>query len=69
MLIIVGLPVLFTEMILGQYTGLSATKVYARMARGLRGLGYGMITLPLITNMQYAMIQGKHVMEYTTWGV
>ena len=56
MLILVGLPVFFTEMLLGQYTGTSATKVYSRMTRALRGLGYGMLTVPFITNLQYVMI-------------
>ena len=57
MLVIIGLPVFFTEMILGQYSGLSATKVFSRMTRGMRGLGYGMTTIPLVTNLQYVMIQ------------
>lgn len=56
MLVVVGLPVLFAEMTLGQFTGLSATKVYQRMSRAFRGLGYGMTTLPFITNLQYVMI-------------
>ncbi len=56
MLLLVGLPTFFLEMALGQYAGLSCTKVYARIAPGLRGLGYGMLLVPRLRNFQYAVV-------------
>ena len=56
MLLLVGLPCFFLEFSIGQYAGLSATKIYARLAPGLRGLGYGMISIPTIVNFQYVVI-------------
>ncbi len=56
MLFLVGLPLFFLEMVLGQYAGVSATKIYARLAPGLRGMGYGMITIPTIINFQYVVV-------------
>ncbi len=56
MLIIVGLPVFFLEMLMGQYTGLSSTKIYSRLFPGIRGLGYSMLSIPLIQNFQYCVI-------------
>ena len=56
MLLLVGLPLFFMEMILGQYAGLSATKIYARLTPGLKGIGYGMVTIPTIINFYYAVI-------------
>ncbi|TRY75205.1 hypothetical protein TCAL_04611 [Tigriopus californicus] len=64
MLFIVGLPMFFLEMVLGQYAGLSCTKIFARMTPGLRGMGYGMVTIPTIINFQYVVIMayGMHFM-------
>ena len=56
MLFLVGLPLFFMEMVLGQYAGLSATKVFGRLAPGLKGLGYGMLTIPTIINFYYTVI-------------
>ena len=56
MLVIIGLPLFFLEMVLGQYAGLSATKIYARITPGLRGMGYGMICIPTLINFQYVVI-------------
>lgn len=56
MLFIVGLPLFFMEMVLGQYAGLSATKVYARLVPGLKGMGYGMVTIPTVINFYYTVI-------------
>eukprot|EP00095_Tigriopus_kingsejongensis_P006983 maker-scaffold641_size121017-snap-gene-0.20 protein:Tk06983 transcript:maker-scaffold641_size121017-snap-gene-0.20-mRNA-1 annotation:"sodium- and chloride-dependent glycine transporter 2-like" len=66
MLVLVGLPMFFLEMSLGQYAGLSCTKIYSRMAPGLRGMGYGMITIPTIINFQYVVIMayGMHFMFF-----
>ena len=56
MLLVVGLPLFFMEMVLGQYAGLSAPKIYARLAPGLKGMGYGMITIPTVVNFYYTVI-------------
>ncbi len=58
MLLVVGLPLFFMEMILGQYAGLSCTKIYARLAPGLKGMGYGMITIPTVINFYYTVVMG-----------
>lgn len=56
MLLLVGLPIFFAEMVLGQYAGLSATKVFSRLAPGLRGMGYGMVCIPTVVNFYYTVI-------------
>ena len=56
MLLVVGLPLFFMEMVLGQYAGLSAPKIFARLAPGLKGMGYGMITIPTVVNFYYTVI-------------
>ncbi len=56
MLFIIGLPTFFMELVVGQYAGMAATKVYARMSPGLRGLGYGMVSIPMLINFQYVVI-------------
>ncbi len=56
MLFLVGLPMFFLELGLGQYAGLGATKIYGRLAPALRGLGYGMITIPTLINFYYVVI-------------
>jgi len=61
MLAIVGLPLFFMEMALGQYAGLSAPKIYSRLAPGLRGLGYGMVTIPTVMNFYYTVVMAYAV--------
>ena len=56
MLLIVGLPIFFMEMVFGQYAGLSATKIYGRLAPILRGMGFGVVTIPTIVNFYYTVI-------------
>ena len=58
MLFMVGLPMFFMELALGQYTGNSATKIYARLVPGLSGIGYGMVLIPIIINSYYTVIMG-----------
>ena len=43
-LFLCGLPLLFMEMALGQYAGLSSTKIFAQISPGLKGMGYGMVS-------------------------
>ena len=56
MLLLVGLPLLFLEMALGQWAGLSSTKIFSRMSPGLRGMGYGMVIIPTLINFYYAVV-------------
>ena len=58
MLFMVGLPTFFMELALGQYTGSSATKIFARLVPGLSGMGYGMVLIPIIINAYYTVIMG-----------
>ena len=44
-LFLCGLPLLFMEMALGQYAGLSSTKIFAQISPGLKGMGYGMVSI------------------------
>ena len=55
-LLLCGLPLYFMEMILGQYTATSCTQVFARLAPGLKGLGYGMLAVPTMMNFYYTVI-------------
>ena len=56
MLLLVGLPIFFMEMVLGQFAGLSSTKIFSRIAPGLKGMGYGMVAIPTIVNFYYTVI-------------
>lgn len=40
MVFIVGLPIFFAELVVGQYSGMGPNKAYARMAPFFSGLGY-----------------------------
>ena len=55
-LLFCGLPLYFMEMILGQYAGTSCTKVFARLAPGLKGLGYGVLAIPTMMTFYYTVI-------------
>jgi solute carrier family 6 amino acid transporter-like protein 5/7/9/14 len=56
MLVLVGSPLFFFEMVLGQYSGISCTKLFSRLSPGLRGLGYGMLSIPVVVGFQYVMV-------------
>ena len=43
-------------MVFGQYAGLSATKIYGRLAPFFRGMGFGVVTIPTIVNFYYTVI-------------
>lgn len=51
-----GLPLYLMEMVLGQYCGASCTLIYRRIAPGLKGLGYGMLSINVIINFYYTVI-------------
>jgi len=46
----------FLEMTMGQYAGISATKIYARLVPGISSIGYAMIAIPIVVNFQYVVI-------------
>ena len=56
MLLLVGLPTLFLEMVIGQYAGISSTKIFSRLSPGLRGMGYGMVVIPTLINFYYTVV-------------
>lgn len=55
-LLVMGLPLFFLELIVGQYTGLGATVVYARMAPIFQGLGYCTIVVITFVTIYYMVI-------------
>lgn len=55
-LLLCGLPLYFMEMILGQYAGTSCTKVFSRMAPIMKGLGYGILSIPTMMTFYYTVI-------------
>ena len=55
-LLLCGLPLYFMEMILGQYAGTSCTKVFSRMAPVMKGLGYGVLSIPTMMTFYYTVI-------------
>merc|ERR1712212_762132 len=61
MLFLVAIPALFMELALGQYVGLSAIKIYNRLAPGLKGLGYGMTLIPTVINFYYTVVMAYGV--------
>merc|ERR1711993_117866 len=54
--LLVGLPTLFLEMVIGQYAGISSTKIFSRLSPGLRGMGYGMVVIPTLINFYYTVV-------------
>ena len=56
MLLLVGLPMFFLELAVGQWAGLAATKVYGRVSPALRGMGYAALTIPTLINFYYTVI-------------
>ena len=49
------------ELALGQYIGLSAIKIYSRLAPALRGLGHGMTLIPTVINFYYTVVMAYAV--------
>ena len=44
------------ELVLGQYVGLSSTKIFSRMSPGIKGMGYGMVVIPTLINFYYTVV-------------
>lgn len=56
MLVIAGLPLMFMELSLGQYSSLGPVAAYKRFCPLLRGLGYGMVLISTIVMFYYNLI-------------
>ena len=56
MLLLVALPLFFMEVTIGQYAGLSGTKIYGRIAPIFRGLGFGQVAIPTVGSTYYTVI-------------
>ncbi|XP_031788424.1 sodium- and chloride-dependent glycine transporter 1 [Nasonia vitripennis] len=56
MLLTMGLPIFFLELIVGQYVGLGPTEAYARMAPAFQGLGYCTIVVIALVTIYYMVI-------------
>ncbi|XP_058791159.1 sodium- and chloride-dependent GABA transporter 2-like [Phymastichus coffea] len=56
MLLTMGMPMFFLELVIGQYTGTGPTKAYARMAPLFHGLGYCTIVVISLVTIYYMVI-------------
>ena len=56
MTIFIGLPLMFMELCLGQYTGHGPIQVFGRLAPALRTLGWAMVAVTSITAIYYNVI-------------
>ncbi|KAL7288622.1 hypothetical protein TKK_0017356 [Trichogramma kaykai] len=56
MLLAMGLPIFFLELIVGQYSRVGPTKAYARMGPIFKGLGYSTIVVISLVNIYYMVI-------------
>ncbi len=58
MLVLVGLPLFFLELVIGQYSGTGPTLVYMRMSPIMSGLGFSMLYVVVVTGVYYNVILG-----------
>lgn len=56
MLLLLGLPLMFLELALGQYAGLGPSVVFDRLCPLFHGMGYGMISVSGIVSLYYTVI-------------
>ena len=56
MTVFIGLPLVFMELSLGQYTGHGPIQVFGRLAPALRTLGWAMVAVTTITAIYYNVI-------------
>ncbi|XP_060568754.1 sodium- and chloride-dependent glycine transporter 1-like isoform X3 [Ruditapes philippinarum] len=56
MLFLLGLPLMFLELSLGQFAGLGPAVVFGRFCPLFHGLGYGMIFISAIVSLYYTVI-------------
>ena len=56
MLLLTGLPLFFLELSLGQYSSLGANRLFAKLAPGAKGVGWGMVFISVILCLYYNLI-------------
>jgi len=56
MLFLIGLPLFFLDLSLGQYAGKGPVKLFTRISPAFKGLGYGMIFISFLITIYYNMI-------------
>ncbi len=56
MILFVGFPMCFMEIVLGQYTGVGPTNLFHRMAPITSGLGYGMCCYAFLIDIHYIVM-------------
>ncbi|XP_052239422.1 sodium- and chloride-dependent glycine transporter 1-like isoform X1 [Dreissena polymorpha] len=56
MLFLLGIPLMFAELALGQYAGLGPASIFSRFCPLFHGLGYGMIFISGVVSLYYTCI-------------
>ena len=56
MLMFIGLPMYFMELVLGQYSGAGPTRLYGRLAPAMKGLGFSMLCATFYVAIYYNVI-------------
>ncbi|XP_051158286.1 sodium- and chloride-dependent glycine transporter 1-like [Leptopilina boulardi] len=56
MLITMGLPIFFLELVIGQYSNVGPTSAFGRMAPAFQGLGYCTVVVMTLVNIYYMVI-------------
>ena len=56
MLVLLGLPLVFLEITLGQYSGRGPLHLFSRMAPATKGLGFALVLISIITVIYFNMI-------------
>ncbi|XP_050410960.1 sodium-dependent proline transporter isoform X3 [Patella vulgata] len=56
MLLLVGLPLMFMELALGQFAAMGPATVFERMCPLLHGIGYGMVAVTSLVGLYYTVI-------------
>ena len=57
-MVVVGLPMFYLEMWLGQYCALSPVLAFARLSPLTRGLGWAMVIVSAMIAIYYSLILG-----------
>ena len=65
-LIILGLPLFFIELVLGQYVSYGPTKIYGAMSPLFTGLGYSMIAIVACSSIYYNVINSWCIFYFIT---
>ena len=65
-LIVLGLPLFFIELVLGQYVSYGPTKIYGAMSPLFTGLGYSMIAIVACSSIYYNVINSWCIFYFIT---